>query len=1198
MKIYDILKQFDQLINYSLYTNSSLNDEYNNLLNELIKSIENSKNILEDVTLLSSNQTHENYFQYTNMISSIIEKAKLNYEQIKLLVDNSEYNLTAILKFDEDEFINFLESKNKITKKDIRDINYYLNKNNTTINRIFASSDIINKLPNHSLNINDFTNLGKINYDELKKINKKDVSSYLLHFYKDFKEFKQFIMRNDEIWTLIDDSSLVFNNEYDKDVIEYIQNNKNTITKFNSYYLTLLDNEEIIRCFKNGFTNSYILKTMYSSNHENANDIFSTKNILKCQKNSIDFLPYNDLDNKIIIEILENIDLLNRFNDYVIAELINNYLNEDERISLLRKQEFLDSINSYTIELIVNNLSFKSLFNMIQNHSIFNRIQNLNSKITINDKIFVRGFLDSTILVYKSNKEMIIKLLLLLDSDKVLDYLSLPYILDKLTSNEIITIINKQYINFDKVIDEDNIFNKLTSVSIADYINTLWEDKVDLALISKPKVLRKIFNLDENILNRINIDEINYLFEAIRTKDILSIQDKKYTVMTYRSVIAAYMCLGISRTLELINNGNNDIDLDDTKEVLNSITYHNLIKFRNNNYSILQNIDKKIVDNLKDIEFIGDIKEFSKELLFNGYISSIISLMVSTEYAPFFEIVNILYNYRKYDKDENARKELRDFCNKFSSYCINKKKIEFITSLEVIARNDYDLKKSFKCSEYSKISSDFLNKLKLKLFIKILNGENKEKLQYAFRDGTDLDTIKDKFIKYLGNNDIDIDSIIKYILVPLSKDKFNEIECLKNIGIDKPRDYDLYIRNINDINTVNEINCFISQIKDIYDSPTIIEILNYICHGTTIKSKIDRKMKKQLKELQFKAFEVLGEMYVDISTYSLIYTNTIDIDDEEEIIEYINYLDIITEIKNKTTNYLNRHMNSNNIKLHHMNEYMKNTKLDNIKYPFISKYFESKKRLFTLNDLEMIFMGYDFNKGYELDEHLEDFLFSRDLIKYIALGYYKDQISNFGYIISKLIKKDDVSLPEGDYSSLCASFIKHPHIHPDYLQLIWQGIDGMNRYVKDYNEKLKLLAKSIYDETTNTIINNQGVRQSVSFLVTTSHQQFKDEVSNTIAGKGRCYPAFVDAEWLHQNREKESALNYLLFDENIFTRDTMFRAVNNKHEDGLTDFFGVKAKDGKEYRGNTLFEFNFRICTMVVQVIDSTLLSDGNDITG
>lgn len=205
---------------------------------------------------------------------------------------------------------------------------------------------------------------------------------------------------------------------------------------------------------------------------------------------------------------------------------------------------------------------------------------------------------------------------------------------------------------------------------------------------------------------------------------------------------------------------------------------------------------------------------------------------------------------------------------------------------------------------------------------------------------------------------------------------------------------------------------------------------------------------------------------------------------------------------------------------------------------------------------------------------------------------------NFEYIISKLIKNDDVYIPEGDYSSLCASFIRHPHIHPDYLQLIWQGIDGMNRYVKDYNEKLKLLAKSIYDETTNTIINNQGVRQSVSFLVTTSHQQFKDEVSNTIAGKGRCYPAFVDAEWLHQNREKESALNYLLFDENIFTRDTMFRAVNNKHEDGLTDFFGVKAKDGKEYRGNTLFEFNFRICTMVVQVIDSTLLSDGNDITG
>lgn len=210
----------------------------------------------------------------------------------------------------------------------------------------------------------------------------------------------------------------------------------------------------------------------------------------------------------------------------------------------------------------------------------------------------------------------------------------------------------------------------------------------------------------------------------------------------------------------------------------------------------------------------------------------------------------------------------------------------------------------------------------------------------------------------------------------------------------------------------------------------------------------------------------------------------------------------------------------------------------------------------------------------------------------------KENPLNFEYIISKLIKNDDVYIPEDDYTSLCISFIKHPHIHSDYLQLIWQGIDGMNRYVKGYNEKLKLLAKSIYDETANTVINNQGIRQSVSFLVTTSRQQFESEANDTIADKGKCYPAFVDADWLHKNQKKESLLNYLLFDENIFTHDMMFRAVANKHEDGITDFFGVKSRDGKEYGGNIIFEFNFRICTMVVQVIDSTLLSDGNDIIG
>lgn len=208
----------------------------------------------------------------------------------------------------------------------------------------------------------------------------------------------------------------------------------------------------------------------------------------------------------------------------------------------------------------------------------------------------------------------------------------------------------------------------------------------------------------------------------------------------------------------------------------------------------------------------------------------------------------------------------------------------------------------------------------------------------------------------------------------------------------------------------------------------------------------------------------------------------------------------------------------------------------------------------------------------------------------------KDNPLNFEYIISKLIKNDDIHIPEDDYTALCISFIKHPHIHPDYLQLIWRGIDGMKQFVKGYNEKLRLLAKSIYEETTTSIISNQGVRQSINFLVTTSRQQFEDEANNAIAGNSRCYPAFVDAEWLHQNKDKESVLNYLLFNENLFTPDIMFRTVNNKHENGLTDFFGVKAKDGKEYNGNTIFGFNFRICAMVIQMIDITLAIDRNSV--
>ena len=208
----------------------------------------------------------------------------------------------------------------------------------------------------------------------------------------------------------------------------------------------------------------------------------------------------------------------------------------------------------------------------------------------------------------------------------------------------------------------------------------------------------------------------------------------------------------------------------------------------------------------------------------------------------------------------------------------------------------------------------------------------------------------------------------------------------------------------------------------------------------------------------------------------------------------------------------------------------------------------------------------------------------------------KDNPLNFEYIISKLIKNNDIYIPEGDYTELCVSFMNHPHIHPDYLQIIWQGLDGMNRYVKGYDEKLKLLAKSTYDKVVNTMIDSYGTKRGIRLLVTTTRQQFEYERRKAVADEEICCTTFVNEEWLHQNREKASVLNYLLFHEDIFTQDRMFKSVNNKHEDSITDLFGIKTKDGKEYKGNILFELNFRICTMVIQVIDYILESDHNSI--
>ena len=99
------------------------------------------------------------------------------------------------------------------------------------------------------------------------------------------------------------------------------------------------------------------------------------------KNNNLDFKNINDfsLDYPSVKQLskdqLLNINILKKFNFETIVTIINNYYTEEDKIALLRSDDFIEYIPDYTLEMILNNMFFNSVFNMLQNKRIFNKIR-------------------------------------------------------------------------------------------------------------------------------------------------------------------------------------------------------------------------------------------------------------------------------------------------------------------------------------------------------------------------------------------------------------------------------------------------------------------------------------------------------------------------------------------------------------------------------------------------------------------------------------------------------------------------------------------------------------------------------------------------------------------------------------------------------------------------------------------------------
>lgn len=195
---------------------------------------------------------------------------------------------------------------------------------------------------------------------------------------------------------------------------------------------------------------------------------------------------------------------------------------------------------------------------------------------------------------------------------------------------------------------------------------------------------------------------------------------------------------------------------------------------------------------------------------------------------------------------------------------------------------------------------------------------------------------------------------------------------------------------------------------------------------------------------------------------------------------------------------------------------------------------------------------------------------NRQKLKKYIVTRIKNDPRNIEFVLSKAIHEDRYFIPDSDYSDLCVKYIELENPHPDYLKAISNNIGNIKTYVKKIDTDLQTKAAKKYKTIMQSIMGG-GTSVQISFLATTSRKEYEDALRNNRLGK--CFPIFIDAEWINKNKKPESILNYLATHENLFLQDRVFALTSNSNQDSLTDWFGVKSRNGY---GNTSFEIKLK----------------------
>ncbi len=999
MTVNQIKDVFNKIIDYRLYINNVLPPSLQSEYDEVISNTINSPSISSLISELVSLKNNDNALIYNGLLSGFIKDLELKPADITTLLNNTEaatiddYHKALWDLLLPNDKITYLESKQSFNEFDTSLINYACQKNynpqkNMILNYLITENGVYSKLANNSLDllIND-TNLSSFDLENELFCQKLSNSSYQILIIKKFpliNEFLTYYLNHQSLMTKINKYSLSFK-DLDQESLDLVWQKAPALWQ--------LVKEDQIK----GFGQKNIKAKI-----NNELDL-SISDLAKAPDFSLDFYPTN------IAKIKQKPSLLIKFSPSFITLIINNEFNEEDKISILRNEALIKGMDSLAIEQIIARMSFKAAFNLLQSQIILNKIQNFSAQVSNQDSLLIKGFIDSPALINKATHEMITKMLLTIESQDCAYYLTRPYICNKLMNGELITVLSTKLIDLANLDNNDIVLSRLSRSDLELYVDAFWLQDVNLKIINNELVYQKLFNLTDDQMTKIEIEEINYLFETIKTKSNLTIQCTKVSLASYRSVLHSYLALGLKKSLELMNNGNKIISFDKLKKTKQDFIQSSLLDFKIEHSNILESLHQKIINNL-DLLAKNNLVNLESDLMANHFFADLIKQVRESGYADFEEIITVLALYLNQKKEDNlqAKKQIFAFSNGFVEHLLAKEEEKQRKEFEKLLDHHFEIKEAVAFRKRTVFGKQYLQTLKWQLLAKLLtNPQDSKRFSFALKRNVEGEELKDLLQKKLKLTDSSFQQVIDFIIKPTAQNKFALDDCLKALEIDKPEGYDNYRQYQDEAQLIGKFNSYLTSKKNNFSSEQKMAIINYACYKTPLSLPQTIKEKNIIKGYQTELVKFRKRIIIDKTKMQLEYAKKYLLENEDSVYDYENYYIELTNIIKIIQKFISYYFDEIKIKDHYSQKYTQVISQVNLDLPLNAKYYEPKKRLFGLHDFEKIFDTSDLSDVKKLSKTVIKKLFSNYDLIIIAEGYWP-KINCFGKLLAKITQIESI----------------------------------------------------------------------------------------------------------------------------------------------------------------------------------------------